>query len=369
VKAEGKMEIVYLVKDHDAAALEGWSPLAREVSRLGYHVRLEPGWNLRSLASELEQQPAAVLHCIGWPPGDLEPIVALKSRRPFSLILEVPRQQASWWSRVLGRRAARRWSGPGGNPAIAGFVARSRSGRRLIEKVFGADPSRVLCLSLGVDAEHFQFHPEARGWWRERLGLGHWETLCLQLGPFHSQAEVEMIFAAGGHMLREGRALLALVGNGPWTWRELVRERARRLGVLHRVKFLGEIPSRDLPGLYSAGDLGFALEADPALMAAAMACRLPLLPSAEGALAWWRERSLGSEARVEVGSGNGLRRQLTRLVLEPSQRRRQGEAARCFIEAECAWSAQAEKMCRWYRELAVMPAAGEMEEREERLAA
>jgi len=347
--------------------MESWGPLAREQARLGYDVRIYAWLKPKQLTSLLLQAPPAVLHLVGPPRFPLESLSALKSAPPFTLILEAPGPEEWGFSRNLAARVSRRRSKSRVGPVIAGGVARSLTARLALEKAWGLPRSQILCLSPGVDASRFFFNPQARRQWRGRLGLRAAEALCLQVGPPFSLSAARRIFAAGRNLLQKGRAVLALSGESPAAPRRLLQAQARHFGILHRVKFLEKLPPNDLPGLYSAADLGVQFETDPAASAAAMACRLPLAPAAGHLLAWWREPEPWPRRRP--GEPGELEQTLTRLVEEPALRQELGERVRRVIETESDWSVQARRLCHWYRELASAPAAGAVQESQEQLAA
>jgi len=361
------MEIIYLVRSRASEEMEAYAPLAREQSRLGYEVRIYPWLRLNNLAGLFGPKPPAVLHLVGFPLLHLKGLIALKSALSFTLVLEAPANQDPAWQKNLTARATRRWLLPLLSQGVNGFVARSRSERRWFEKELGVKSSKILCLSPGIDAAHFQFRPEGRKRFRERLGLSPWETLCLPVGGLHSRAEVKEILWAGRSLFRDGRAWLAVAGGSPKVLQTLLENQARKMGVLPRVKWLEEIPSADLPELYSAADLGIRLERDLAAGLAAMACGLPLAPPADGVLAWWREEKprffLWRPPAAELGQ------LVKRLLQEPASRRELSERGRRFIESECDWPAQARRLCGWYREMAGAGAVEETGETRERLAA
>jgi glycosyltransferase involved in cell wall biosynthesis len=347
--------------------MESWGPLCREQAGLGYDVRVYPWFKPKQLGSLLPQAQPAVLHLVGPPRFPLHRLSALKSAQPFTLVAEAIGSEAWGWPQELAARMSRPRLQSRVGPLLNGGVARSRSARRVLEKTWGLCGPRILSLSPGVDTGLFNFDPAARRGLRERLGLKPGEALCLQVGPLYSPAAAYRIFAAARSLLQSGRAVLALLGDGSKTWRALLEDRARQLGILSRVRFLDFSGPGDLPGLYSAADIGLGFEADAGAETAAMACRLPLVPPAEGRLFWWREPEAWSRRRQsEEGE---IEKALTRLVQAPALRQELGEKARREVEAESDWGVQARRLCRWYRELASMPAAGAFEETREQLAA
>jgi len=360
------MKIIYLVRSRSAEEMESWGPLAREQARLGYEVRIYPWFQPKQLAPLLLQAPPAVLHLVGPPRFPLHRLSALKSAHPFTLILEAPGPEPGGFSQNLAARAGRRRGGPRLGQVIAGGVARNRADRLALEGVWGLAGSQILCLSPGVDASRFNFNPAGRRQWRERLGLGG-EALCVQVGPLYSLAAARRILTAGRNLFQQGRAVLALSGENPAALRQMLQAQARQLGVLNRIKFLEKISPDDLPGLYSAADLGVGFETDLPAQAAAMACRLPVVPPAEHLLAWWRDPEPWSRRRP--GEAGGLESTLTRLVAEPGLRQELGERLRRLIEAESDWPVQARRLCHWYRELASAGAAPAAEPAREQLAA
>jgi glycosyltransferase involved in cell wall biosynthesis len=131
----------------------------------------------------------------------------------------------------------------------------------------GVDPARVTSLRNGVDLELFRPVERERNDRFTLLGVGH-------LVPVKGQ---ELIIAA--LPLLPG-VRLVLAGDGPD--RQMLDGLACRLGVRHRVDFLGAVPQAQLRGHYGAADalvLASSREGWANVLLESMACGTPVVAS------------------------------------------------------------------------------------------
>jgi glycosyltransferase involved in cell wall biosynthesis len=168
-----------------------------------------------------------------------------------------------------GPRAQMRWAA-GEASALVGVCEDLR--RRLVEDL-GAPPERTLTLRNGVDLELFS--PTRR-----------------EAAPAAFAAHGFTLLSVGSLIARKDHALtltaladlpdcsLLIAGDGPL--RGELEGLARRLGVMERVRFLGEVPHRVLPSLYAAADamvLSSSREGWANVLLEAMACGTPVVAS------------------------------------------------------------------------------------------
>ncbi|MGE0486813.1 MAG: glycosyltransferase [Gammaproteobacteria bacterium] len=165
---------------------------------------------------------------------------------------------------ALGRAAAR--------VAVAQPLARAMA------ELLGTSADSVPVVANGVDLDAFR--PCDREAARARFGLSG--QVVLAVGNLRR--------LKGQHLLIEALAdmpgvTLVLAGGGEE--RAALEALATRLGVSARVRFLGVVAAADLPELYSAADV-FALasssEGCPNVILEAMACGVPIVATAVGAI-------------------------------------------------------------------------------------
>ncbi len=142
-------------------------------------------------------------------------------------------------------------------------------GRRLV--ALGASEKRTIVLRNGVDLELFtQADRQAA-------------RTALDINTFTVLSVGSLIPRKGHHLAIEAIALradcaLLIAGGGPQ--RAELEALARRLGVDERVRFLGDVPHRDLPRLYAAADvllLASEREGWANVLLEAMACGTPVI--------------------------------------------------------------------------------------------
>ena len=135
-------------------------------------------------------------------------------------------------------------------------------------------------LSNGVDLRTYSPGPGDEGL-RSAYGLPAGQPLILSVGRLSQEKRVDVLLDAVARL--DGR--LAIAGTGPAL--ASLRARAKTLGVESRVRFLGYVPGRDLPGLYRLADV-FAIASEAELQSLAtmeaMASGLPVVAVDAGAL-------------------------------------------------------------------------------------
>lgn len=138
----------------------------------------------------------------------------------------------------------------------------------------GVQPEKIKVLRNGVDLE--KFSPVGKQ--SQTLGLP--SPLLLSVG--------NLVQSKGHDLVIEALSLipemhLAIIGEGEE--KENLRLLARKLGMEGRVKFLGNLPQKDLPGYYSAADalvLASSREGWANVLLEAMACGTPAIATRVG---------------------------------------------------------------------------------------
>lgn len=187
---------------------------------------------------------------------------------------------------------------------------------------FGLDPDKVRVVHAGCDHGLFAPQPEeAVLQVRDKYSLGR--PYFLYVGTIEPRKnllqllEVFERFSTGQH----GEPQLVLCGHQGWSNHEVLRQ-FERLSQREVIRFLGHVPSADLPPLYS----GAIALAYPSLyegfglpVVEAMACGCPTLCSRTASLP-----EVGGEAPVYVdpGEGESILQGLRRLQEEPALRQR-----------------------------------------------
>ncbi|MBI5836348.1 MAG: glycosyltransferase [Candidatus Eisenbacteria bacterium] len=151
--------------------------------------------------------------------------------------------------------------------------------------------------------------------------------ITLFVGRFHHYKGLDVLLEA----LPNVPGTLVLVGRGEEY--AAVRSRVREGGLSARVRFAEEVPDEDLGGYYRAADL-FVLpstsraESFGLAMAEAMACGLPAVSTRLGTGTSFVNQDGVTGLEVEAGDAGALAEAMRKLLEDPEEARRMGEAAR-----------------------------------------
>ena len=154
----------------------------------------------------------------------------------------------------------------------------------------GLDPARISNIPWGIDVDLFT--PDGPKADLSGYGVSEGDKVVLSLRSHTPIHRVGDIIEAFGIAVREDPSLFLLVGaDGPLLQDN--RERATRLGIDHRVRFVGTLPEQDLPGLLRAVEVYVsATEVDgtSVTLLQALACATPVIVSGiPGNLPWLDE--------------------------------------------------------------------------------
>ncbi len=200
---------------------------------------------------------------------------------------------------------------------------------------------QIRVVPLGADHEFFRPGLDTTAI-RQRYGLGQGRWL-LSVARLTRHKGIDTALRALSLLSREHPDLgYAVVGSGEE--REALEAEARELGVADRVRFLTEVPDRDLPGLYNAAEIylgvsrlmeqrveGFGIS-----LVEASACGVPVVAGKSGGIPEAvRDGETGVLADAE--EPEAVAAALRRLLADPARRRRLGEAGRRAVEQYYNW--------------------------------
>jgi len=237
---------------------------------------------------------------------------------------------ASTYERTLGRAVVR-----SSDRIIAVSDAVARHAVTL-----GARPETVRAIANGVDVH--QFRPAAG---REN---GAARIACVGRLIFNKGPQY-LVEAAPAVLRTRPDAEFVFVGDGPL--RPDLEERARQLGLSHRVTFLGTRP--DVAAILRTCDMlvrPSLLEGMPLTVLEAMACGLPVVATpVSGTAELVRDGENG--LLVRPADPTSLARAILRLLDDEPLRKAQGVRARRLVERGYSWDAVAAQTLAVYREL------------------
>ena len=204
-----------------------------------------------------------------------------------------------------------------------------------------APPDRVRVVPLGADQAFFRPGVDTREV-RARYGLedGRW---LLSVARLTRHKGIDTALQALARIApRYPELRYAVVGTGEE--REALEAEARELGVATRVRFLTDVPDRDLPALYNTAEIylgvsrlmeqrveGFGIS-----LAEASACGLPVIAGRSGGIsAAVRDGETG--LLVDAERVEDVAEALERLLGDPRLRARLGAAGRRAVESHYNW--------------------------------
>jgi phosphatidylinositol alpha-1,6-mannosyltransferase len=190
-----------------------------------------------------------------------------------------------------------------------------------------------------VDVERFRpIDAEARCSVRAAFGLDPGRPLVLGLSRLVPRKGFDVLIDAVALLQLPVQLVIAGAGRD----RRRLEERAARLGLAPRVRFLGRVPAEQLPDVYRAGDVfsmmcrerwgGLEAEGFGIVFLEAAACGLPAVAGRSGGS---HEAVVDGETGyvIDPGDVTTLAQALEELLVDPDRRDRLGAAARAFAVA------------------------------------
>lgn len=217
------------------------------------------------------------------------------------------------------------------------------------------EPDRIRVVPLGADPAFFRPGVDTRTV-REQYGLeaGRWLVSVARLTR-HKGIDTTLAAIA---RLRDRFPDLryAVVGTGED--RDALDAEARDLGVADRVRFLTDVPDRDLPALYNCADIyvgvsrlmeqrveGFGIS-----LSEASACGVPVIAGRGGGIpAAVRDGETG--LLVDAERAEAVAEAIGRLLADAELRRRLGSAGRRAVETHYNWNRVTQDLVRIGHEL------------------
>ena len=229
--------------------------------------------------------------------------------------------------------------------------------RTLIANELGIPEARSTLSFLGADPERFRRDEAAGRAVRKELDIPDGAVVVVNAGKITRVKDNHVLLRALGRVAREEpRAFLLMIGNAPEPYRGELESLIDSEGLRDRVRWIDFAKNEDLPGYYSAADIGVWPGDWSATVIEAASCGVALvLPDKEFA-----RYSLMNENGLtfERGDSGQLANAFLKLLGDDDLREAMGRRSRELIERELNWDAIARGTIEVYEE-AVRASKGE----------
>lgn len=234
-------------------------------------------------------------------------------------------------------------------------VANSRYTEDLVRAV--APIAKVYCVPLAVD--HSFFSKQNRQEARENWNISPEKRVILTVARVNAYKGYETVFHALASITSKSRQqfVYLIAGKGPDV--EMLREKARELGVDNIIRWLGFVPEEDLPSLYSTADLFVlltreiktqqAVEGFGLVYLEAQACGTPVVGTNTGGIPDAISHGEGGWL-IDQDDAEALTALLRDLVNNPDAFSEMGRIARERVEREFTWAHYIQRLRRAIRE-------------------
>lgn len=216
----------------------------------------------------------------------------------------------------------------------------------------GRDRERTMLIGFGVDSTRFKpATPDTV--LREHLGIGD-SPAVISMRNFYPVYDIQTLLHAVPYVLaRVPATKFVLAGVGPQ--KEELMELATSLNLNASVKFVGNLPSEDLPGYLTSMEVYVSTSLSDAGLASstmeAMACGLPAIVTDSGENRLWITDGLDGYV-IPIGDSKLLADKIVELISDANLRKKFGVRGRQIIVERNDYAKEMAGMGRIYAQLA-----------------
>jgi glycosyltransferase involved in cell wall biosynthesis len=215
----------------------------------------------------------------------------------------------------------------------------------------GADPQKIRLVCFGVDTE--EFRPDKKdNRLRERLGIFD-SPMIISMRRLEPVYDVATFVKSIPLVLAEFPDAKFVIGSNG-SQREYLVQLAKSLGVFASVRFVGYVPSEELPVYLASSDLYVSTSLSDAGLAAstaeAMSCGLPVVVTDFGDNRLWVQDGANGFT-VPVNDHESLASKIVFILKHKDVKERFGRRNRQIVQERNNWAKEMEKMQDLYKEL------------------
>lgn len=163
--------------------------------------------------------------------------------------------------------------------AADALVAVGYPSKVFMNRKYGIPLERISVIPLGADDKLFRFDATARQEVRSYLSLKENDIVFIYTGKVIPEKRLGLLVEAMKLMRNYNNVKVLLVGNGPQTYIQEVKENIKAENLEDRFIWHGAVPNKELYKFYSAADVAVWPAGASISMLEAMACRLPIIVS------------------------------------------------------------------------------------------
>jgi glycosyltransferase involved in cell wall biosynthesis len=228
------------------------------------------------------------------------------------------------------------------------FLPHTPDAETVLDRVLNIDSDMVTQTSLGADASEFRFDIEARARITTDLGIHPSAKLVLFGGRITPPKDIDVLISACNTLWDKLDFHLILVGPVDEMYKKQLFQKCDP-NHSDRIHFLGMTPNDQMPGFFSAADVG-VWPGDPAVsILEAMACSLPLVLSASDTT----RHLITGENGIPFSRGNAseLASALSLVLSDADRRNSMSEKSRLLAENVFDWKVVAKRTNQVYEEI------------------
>ena len=226
-------------------------------------------------------------------------------------------------------------------PQIKVVIPITPDNEQVLIKELGVNPASVIQVPLGTDSKTFTFDASARERVRQQFQIRPDTAFIVFAGQIIPAKGINVLLRAIASIPASADVKVVIVGPADSGYGEHLKSLSAQLGVDNRVSFVGPWRRHELPGLYSAADIGCWPGAAAVSTLDAMSCGLPIVLTRSEMTR--HLLSTGGATIFEPGDPLSLSRVLSELVSNRNQLLAMRQNARDQIDSVFRWDQIAER--------------------------
>ena len=255
-----------------------------------------------------------------------------KTRKPFRLICDEHMLSTNTQNGITGKLfygTFRRLVTPALLRSVDIFVPISDETQDILSRRCGIPLEMMKVIPLGVDVRRFHRNVREREAIRKQLNVAPDEVLLIYAGKLTPEkGTLALVDAALRLLSSHAHVKLLVIGSGERGLVDEQRARVRDAGLESRVAWMPLLPNAELPGYFSAADIGIWPRGPSMVMLEATACELPIV--CEGTP--YHTERFGNGTALLFHDFDEMLGHISRLIEDPGLRRSTGSRAREAVE-------------------------------------